>query len=65
MNSVFYSVVFHENLIVGPAAVNEKYLYPVIHNRQYPFLILKFMIRFNRTALFFMKAVSFNTIYFF
>ena len=40
-NSVFYSVVFHENLIVGPAAVNEKYLYPVIHNRQYPFLLIQ------------------------
>ncbi|MBR0382833.1 MAG: helix-turn-helix transcriptional regulator [Eubacterium sp.] len=40
-NSVFYSVVFHENMILGPGSINEKYLYPVIHNRECPFLLIR------------------------
>lgn len=40
-NSVFFSVVFHENMIIGPGSINEKYLYPVIHNREYPFLLIQ------------------------
>ena len=37
-DSLFYSVVFHEKMIIGPAAINDQYLYPVIHNRECPFL---------------------------
>ena len=37
--SVFYSIVFHENMITGPGSINEKYLYPVIHNRDYSFFL--------------------------
>lgn len=40
-NSVFFSIVFHEKLITGPASINEKYLYPVIHNRDYSFLLIQ------------------------
>lgn len=40
-NAVFYSIVFHENMILGPGAINEKYLYPVIHNREYFFLMIQ------------------------
>ena len=39
--SVFYSIVFHENMITGPGSINEKYLYPVIHNRDYSFLLIQ------------------------
>ncbi len=40
-NSVFYSIVFHEKMITGPGSINEKYLYPVIHSREYPFLMIQ------------------------
>jgi len=40
-NSVFYSIVFHENLITGPVSINDKYLYPVIRNREFPFLLIQ------------------------
>ena len=39
--SVFYSIVFHESMITGPGSINEKYLYPVIHNRDYSFLLIQ------------------------
>ena len=39
--SVFYSIVFHENMITGPGSINEKYLYPVIHNREFSFLLIQ------------------------
>ncbi len=37
-NSIFYSIVFHEDLIAGPGAINEKYIDPVIRSREYAFL---------------------------
>lgn len=40
-NSLFFSVVFHENMILGPGSINEKYLYPVIHNKECSFLLIR------------------------
>lgn len=40
-DSVFFSIVFHEKMISGPGSINEKYLYPVIRNREYPFILIQ------------------------
>lgn len=39
--SLFYSIVFHEDMLAGPEAINEKYLYPVLHNDKEPALIFQ------------------------
>ncbi|MCR4892079.1 MAG: AraC family transcriptional regulator [Lachnospiraceae bacterium] len=40
-NSIFYSIVFHEDMITGPGSINEKYINPVIHNRDHPFQLIQ------------------------
>ena len=40
-HSVFFSIVFHETMVTGPVAVNEKYIYPVIRDRDHAFLTIQ------------------------
>lgn len=41
LKPVFYSVVFHEALLSGPDSINDKYVYPVLHDQKLAFLITR------------------------